>query len=77
MYFTKTLLLKALYKDTTTRPFSLRSYSRSKNNRPRSEHLVLFLSGARDNVVNAQDEAGGLDGGLEGLGLHTVGLPDS
>ena len=38
---------------------------------------LLFLSGAGDDVVDAQDEAGGLHRSLQRLCLHTVGFPDA
>ncbi len=40
------------------------------------EHL-LFLSGTGDDVVDAQDEAGGLHRCLQSLCLHTVGFPNA
>jgi len=37
---------------------------------------LLRLFHARHHVVDAQDHAGGFDGGLEGLHFHAVRLPD-
>ena len=38
---------------------------------------LLTLLHPRHDVVDAEDHAGGLDGGLKGLDLNIVGLPDT
>ena len=38
--------------------------------------LLLFLNSGND-VIDPQQHAGGLDGGLEGLQLDSQGLPDA